>query len=299
MNRQPFKQASTFRGIVFVCAGMLCLVLMDSLNKTLARDLPPVEIAWARNVALLLVLLAAVGPRLGRRLVRTQKPKLQVARGLLFAAASTMGVFGLQALPLADALTILNLQPLMVISLAALVLREKVGWHRWGAVVVGFAGVVVIMQPGGGGSIVGGLWVLGAGLCGAGYMVGNRLLGPGEHPIASLFLCTLVAALMLTAMLPFFWKPPVTPFHWAGFLGTGVLSGMGHYCLIRAYSSAPASAVAPFNYSHLVWALLMSTLVFGDPLTVTTIVGICIIAGAGLYVVRQEQRAPVAPSPLA
>ena len=63
----------------------------------------------------------------------------------------------------------------------------------------------------GGGSIVGGLWVLGAGLCGAGYMVGNRLLGPGEHPLASLFLCTVVAALVLTAMLPFFWKPPATP----------------------------------------------------------------------------------------
>jgi drug/metabolite transporter (DMT)-like permease len=290
MNRQPFKQASTFRGIVFVCAGMLCLVLMDTLNKTLARDLPPVEVSWARNFALVLVLLAVVGPRLGRRLVRTQKPKLQVVRGLLFAAASTMGVFGLQALPLADALTILNLQPLMVIGLAALVLREKVGWHRWAAVAVGFAGVVVIMQPGGGGSIIGGLWVLGACLCGAGYIVGNRLLGPGEHPVAALFLCSVVSGLVLTTLLPFFWVPPTTPFHWAGFLGTGILSGLGHYCLIRAYSSAPASAVAPFNYSHLVWALLMSFLVFGDPVTLTTVLGIAIIAGAGLYVIHRERQ---------
>jgi drug/metabolite transporter (DMT)-like permease len=293
MNSVPQGSAARLKGIAFVCAGMLCLVVMDSVNKALSQDLPPYEIAWARNVALMAVLLAVAGPRLGRRLFQTRKPRLQLMRGLCFAAASTFGVMSLQRMPLSDALTILNLQPLMVIALSAPIVGEKVSARQWAAVVAAFVGVLVIMQPGSAsvGNTVGGLFMIAASFCGSMYILGNRRLGSAEHPVASLFLCTLVAALALSVLVPFVWVTPSTAFHWIGCFASGLFSGLGHYCLIRAYVSAPAGTLAPFNYSHLLWTLLMSWVILGEPVTLTTFIGVAIIAGAGLYVIWLEQRA--------
>ncbi len=283
MNRS-LRDGNVLRGIGLVCAGVLCFVITDSVNKALARELPPLEVSWGRAVSFAIVMAVVLFPRLGLRLVRTRKPGLQLLRGLVFGASSTMAVFALETLPLADATAIVNLQPLVILALSAPLLGERVGWRQWLAVFVGFAGVLMIVQPDGDGQVGGALWMLGGSVGGAIYLLLNRRLGLDEKPTTSLFLGTVVAAVALSLVVPAVWVTPTRLEHWLGFVAAGLSGGAGHYLFIRAYTMAKPSTLAPFNYSHLLWGIAASWAIFGEVPTALTLAGMAVIGGAGIYV---------------
>ncbi len=278
------------RGILCILAATLFFMALDTMNKTFVRYLPPVEVGWGRTLAQLVLMTVVFAPRMGARLVRTRKPALQFARGMAIVVSSTCAIAGLRLLPLADAIAIANTQSLLVVILSVPLLGEKVGPRRWAAVLIGFAGVLIVAQPGGGGSFLGMLLMLGAATSMALYLIMTRRMGLDEHPVAALYLVCLTGTIALTVALPFVW---VTPMHWwlyAGMAASGLCGGLGHYFMARAFMLGPASTLAPFNYVTLIWATIVSWSVFGDTPPLTTLAGMAVIAAAGLYTAYRENQ---------
>ena len=144
------------------------------------------------------------------------------------------------------------------------------------------------MRPGSESLQLSTLVVLAAAFTHALYQVFTRKLGTRDSPMTSLFYTGAIGALVMTAAIPFYWQP-VASTDWALFVFAGIVGGIGHLCLIRAFRSAPASVVAPFSYSSLLWATAFGFVIFGDLPDGWTLTGAALIIGSGLYIFHREQ----------
>ena len=279
------------RGILLICAATLCFIGLDSMNKLMTRELPPLQVVWGRTAAQFVLMSVILLPRMGTRLVRTRRPWIQVARGIFLGLSSVFAVFALSRMPLADAVAIANLQPLMIVMLSAIILGERPSVARWLAVGIGFVGVLVVVRPGGGGtSLIGALFMFSASVTMSFYFILTRKLGTTEIPVTSLYLVSAVGTVMFSATAPAVWVPMPSPWYWAGFVLAGCLGGFGHFLMTRAIALAPASTLAPFTYTTLIWATAASWIGFGDVPNWSTLLGISIIGGAGIYSALLERR---------
>lgn len=276
-------------GAGLLIVGLACFAGMEAVAKYLiARGHSPVMVAWARYVvhlAILLLLLVRFRPA---ALVRTKRLGLQIFRSLLIVSLTVLFFAAVKTMTLADATTILYAGPLLIVVLAGPVLGEQVGIHRWTGVVAGFVGVVIIVRPGGEFGW-GAAMAFGAAICYAAYAVSTRLLGPTESPVSTVFYTAFVGSVPLSIAVPFFWSTPsVAELLWL--VVPGVLGAVGHYVIFLGYRRAPASALAPFTYTHLIWAAIYGLVIFAERPDQWTILGAALIAGAGIYVWYREQR---------
>lgn len=283
------------RGILGMVAATLCFAIMDSIVKALSGQLPPMQVVWARYTVHSLLVVVIFLPRLGS-ILRTRHLKLQLARSVLLFGMTLLYFTTLKFLPFAEAVSLLQIAPLMITVLAALMLHERVGARRWIGVGIGFLGALVLLRPGLGVMQTAALLGLGAAAFQAAYQVATRMLGPGDSIWTTLIYSTGFGALAASCAMPFVWVTPD-----AGAAGLMVLTGIfgfgAHLCLVWAYSQAEASAVAPFNYCAPVWATMAGLFVFGEVPAPTTLIGAVIIVGAGLYVWRRERLAePIPPA---
>ena len=190
-------------------------------------------------------------------------------------------------MPLADTTVIFFGAPFIMTALSALLLGERVGPHRWGAVVIGFAGVYVAARPGGGVPVPGALYAVAASLCYALLILSGRWLGRTETVFRLVFYFNAGTALVASLFLPFLWKP-MSPTHLGVLAAMAGLALTGQVFLTRAFKAAPVSVIAPFEYSALVWAALIGFLVWGDVPADHVLLGAGIIILSGIYVVRRE-----------
>lgn len=277
-------------GILWMLATMFCFISLDAVMKHLLESYSLVQVTWGRFFFATLVAVAACGPRIGT-LVVTRAPGLQLSRSLLLM--TTTGVFnaGIRTTPLATATTIMFMSPILVTLLSMPLLGEKVGWRRWAGIVLGFAGAIIVVRPwqeGLGGTGSGMLLLLVAALLNANYQILTRKVRH-DDPLTSLLYTAAAGALVTSAMVPWFWVWP-TVFDWLLLVLTGVAGGIGHLCLIRAFRQAPASVVAPFTYSSLVWAALFGFAIWGDWPDLWTWSGAAVIIGSGLYIFYRERQ---------
>jgi drug/metabolite transporter (DMT)-like permease len=276
-------------GAVLLIVGLACFAGMEAAAKYLfGRGHSPVLVAWVRyivHLALLGLLLVRFAPR---AIVRTRRLRLQVLRSLLIVSVTVLFFAAITTMTLADATTILYAGPLLIVVFSGPVLGEKVGPHRWTGVLVGFIGVVIIVRPGGDIGW-GAAMAFGAAICYAAYALVTRVLGPTETPVSAIFYTAFIGAIPLSIAVPFFWSTPVG-MDWFWLVVPGVLGALGHYVIFLAYRRAAASALAPFTYTHLIWAALYGLLIFAERPDRWTILGAAIISGAGLYVWYREQR---------
>ena len=193
----------------------------------------------------------------------------------------------LRTLPLADATVIFFGATFIMTALSALLLGERVGIHRWGAVAIGFAGVYVAARPGGGVPAPEALYAVAASLCYAVLMLGGRWLGRTEPVFRLVFYYNAGTALIASLFLPFEWRP-MAGAHLGMIVVTAGLALAGHVWLTRAFITAPVGVIAPFEYSAIVWAALIGFLVWGDIPADHVYLGGAIIILSGLYVVRRE-----------
>jgi drug/metabolite transporter (DMT)-like permease len=199
-------------------------------------------------------------------------------------------MFGaISVVPLADAYTITFTAPLLVTALSVPLLKERVGWRRWSAVLVGFIGVLIVIRPGFGDAPWQLMLPLVTAACFALYQILTRLVSidPDETPFVMLFYVAWVGAAVMTLMVPFYWQP-VALADWPWMVAMGGLGAIGHLILIRALVIAPASLIAPFTYSQIVWALIAGYLVFGDVPDGWMLVGCTVIVASGLFVFYRE-----------
>lgn len=275
-------------GIAWMLATMFWFVTLDSTAKYLMQSYPVVQVVWARFFFHLLFVAILMGRQLPLR-IRSQWPSQQYLRSFFMFATTVLFFIGIHILPLTTAATIMFLSPILVTMLSIPLLGEKVGVRRWIGIAIGFSGALVVMRPGTDSLQLSILVVLAAAFTHALYQVFTRKLRSRDGPITSLFYTAIVGAAVSSLAVPFYWEP-VAAFDWLLFVFAGLAGCIGHLCLIRAFRTAPASVVAPFSYSSLLWATLFGFVLFGDLPDRWTLAGAALIIGSGLYIFHREHR---------
>ncbi len=281
-------QNNPLRGILLMNLAMFLLAGMDGITKTLATDYAVPQILSVRFLIFCLFALAIARPKSLRTAFRSRHPILQIARSLIIVIEVGVFIVAFRYLPLADAHAISGIAPLLVTALAVPFLGEKVGMRRWTAISIGFLGLLIIVRPGIGVFNPAALIPLaGAGLW-AIYQILVRKVSE-DSAATSLLYMAVTGAIVMTALAPFFWRPPDST-GWLLLLSLGVVGSLGHYILIKAFQAAPASTLQPFHYVVLIWATIVGYLVFGDLPDAWTVLGAAVIAGSGLYAFYRERR---------
>lgn len=276
-------------GIVLMLGALFLFVMMDSAIKASVQGLPVIQVLWARFLFHMIVVSMALAA-MGRRLPpRTGAPRLQLVRSLCLAAANLFFTAALVHVPLAECVAIGFVSPLIVTLLAARMLKERVGWQRWTGILLGFAGVLVIIRPGAGVTHPAALLVLLTAVVFAVYSVLTRQLAGVDDAFTTIFHTGVAATVVTTLIVPFFWVWPSME-QWALLLVLGTLGGIGHFLLILAYQRAQASVLAPFAYTQIVWATLAGWLLFGELPDAIALIGALVISAGGLFVLWAETR---------
>ena len=276
-------------GILYMIFMSGCIVSMDASAKTLSSEMPLLMVVWGRylfNFIFIALFFFRGDPR---DLVRTKRFNLQILRSFLGLSATFTFWGALVFLSLVDCVAIVFISPLLVTALSVLFLGEKVGVHRWGAVIMGFIGVMIIIRPGMGIVHWAVILPLITALFWANYQITTRILSRTDSALTTLFY-TAAGGLFFTTFAV--WLDWVTPTfkQWFIFACLGFLGTMGHYFLIKAFERAPASMLAPFNYTSILWSILLGYVLFGDFPDQWTIAGVVIIILSGLYIVQWERR---------
>ena len=285
-DAQPHRNA--MRGVLLILCAVFMFSAMDTLAKHVLRSYPMSGLMWARYMVHAAVMALLLGPRMGTRLVRTTRPGLQLLRGLLLVMSTVFFYFALRYMPLAEAAAISFVGPVLTALLSGPMLGDRVTRRQWFAVTLGFAGVLIIMRPGGGVLSLPAVFPLATAILFSIYQIVTRKLAGREHPYTTLFYTALVGTAMTSFVAPLYW---VTPTLVQVFLMVciGLLGGFGHLLLIRAMEHASPSTLAPFIYSQLVWSTLLAYLAFGDFPGKVTLVGMLVVVAAGLMAVNWGQ----------
>lgn len=279
------------RGVLLMCLAVTMFTTMNTIVKTIYDLYPITEMVWLRYSFHTLFVMALFAPRLPV-LFRTYSLKVQALRGGLVVTSAACMFTAVGLMPLATAVSITFVAPLIVVALSMTVLGERVTWDRWVAVICGFGGVLVIIRPGfGGGWAV--LLPVAAAILYALYQIITRRIAMVENPYASTVYPALCGALALAVVQPFNWVWP-EPAHWGLFLACGMLGAAGHFFVIQAYARADASVVAPFVYTEIVGATIWGYAVFHELPDIWTFVGAVIVAASGIWVVLSERRVQAA-----
>ena len=285
----PDSSENRTAGILWMLATMFCFIALDSIMKHLLETYSLVQVTWGRFFFASLVAAMACGPRIGSLMI-SRSPKLQLSRSVILMATTGLFNAGIRTTPLATATTIMFLSPILITLLSAPMLGEKVDLKRWTGVIIGFLGALVVVRPwdaGLGGIGIGVVFLLLAALCNASYQMITRQVR-ADDPMTSLLYTATAGAVVTSFIVPWFWTWP-SAFDWLLFIGSGAMGGLGHLCLIRSFQRAPASVVAPFSYSSLIWATLFGFTIWGDWPDLWTWAGALLIIGSGLFIFHSER----------
>ncbi len=277
------------RGILLMCAGVALFPLMNAEVKLLTARYPVIEITWARFTGHLIVMLIIFLPQYGRRLIATRRPLVQLARSLLMLVSNGIFVLAIAKVPLAPASAIGFTSPLIVTALSVPLLREQVGWRRWAAVCVGFAGALLIIRPGTGLHDPAVLLLLVSSGAYALYQIATRWVMAYDNPATGIIFAALLGSLGTSLVLPFVFVMPQSLFDLA-LLSLGCLGGLGHFLVIKAFQAAPASVIAPLGYVELLGTAVLGYLIFANFPDALTWVGALIIIASGLYIAMRERK---------
>ena len=284
------------RGILYVCASMVVSAVMSVGIKYLSDTYPAVELTFFRSLFGFIPVFVLVFRGGGVRTLRTQRPWSHFVRSAVWVASFLCSFLSLHFLTLANSVALGFLAPLFMTVLSVPMLGERVGIHRWGAVVVGFLGVLFMARPSGEVFQIGTVFGIANALFWAIGSLSVRQLTRTESSASITFYTHLFSTLILAVALPVFWLKP----SWQGLLamgGLGLMGGISQYWTTQAFSYAPASAVAPFNYTQMIWAVLFGFIVWGDLPTVDLMIGVALVIASGLYILHREtrHRRPAAP----
>lgn len=280
---------SSRQAIATMCIGVLCLVVNDTLAKWLTAHYTPLQIIFVRNLTALPMVAAVVILTRGVAALGTRHIGLHALRGLLMVGAAFAFFSGLSVLPLAEATALVFAAPIFITALSVPLLGEHVGWRRWAAVFVGFAGVLVIVRPGAAAFQPASLFVVATAALYALFMISARWIRRSESFWTMTFYVTLFPLIYSGSVVAFQWQVPALS-HLPLFLAMAVFGTLGIGLIGHAFRLAPAAVVAPFDYTALVWASLFGWLVWGELPGVSTFAGAAVIIASGIYIVMRETK---------
>jgi drug/metabolite transporter (DMT)-like permease len=284
-------------GVALMIAAMAILPFLDVVAKILGEQgVPIMQIVWARMVFGAALTLPFAAARVGLPGLIPDRPAMHGLRAALLIAATFFFFMALTYLPIADALAIFFVQPLVVTALSPWVLGEQVGRRRWTAVCVGFLGTLIIIRPGLQEVNLGVVLALAAGTSLALYMLMTRRIAGRAAAIVTTFHTSAMGGLMTTAIVVFLWETP-TPSQWGLYLMIGVIATAGHFLIVRAYDHAEASLLAPLAYTEMIMAVVAGWWFFGDFPDRWTFLGVSILIGSAIYISIRERAKGIAPGP--
>src|SRR4051812_28710386 len=306
MNRKPGRHPAParadrpFRGIALILLSTIFLGCSDVTAKYLSGTLPSIEIAWIRFLVFSLIMVPALLP--GTRLfaLKSERPGLQVMRGIALLSSSLFFISGLRFLPIAEASATGFIAPLFVTALSIAFLGEKVGVRRWLATITGLIGVLIILRPGSSAFHPAAFFSIVSALAWAGTLIMTRMMSGRERAVTTMTWSAITGVCVISALVPLVW---VTP-SWHDILFgvfIGIASTAGQWIVVLAFRYADASVLAPFSYTQLVWVSVLGFFVFGEVPDIWTIGGAAVIVASGLYTAHRErirrQRTPVEAEP--
>jgi drug/metabolite transporter (DMT)-like permease len=289
----PREADDSRSGILYMLLGVAGLSAMDALGKKVVSGWPVFQVLAIRSTVALVLLTVALGSTGALGSLRTRQPVGHALRALCGLLSFVCFYAALRHLPLADAVAIAFGSPFLATVLARVILKEPVGARRWVAILAGFAGMLIIVRPGESALRPAALLVLASGTAYAFMMVLARRMTRPERPHESTasFVFYMLALQSGVGWLVAAdgWKTPDAP-ALAQMAAMGVLGILGNYGLAHAFRTAPVATVAPFEYTGLLWGVLLGALVFGDVPTPAFWMGAGIIVAAGLYTARGDAR---------
>lgn len=277
-------------GIACVALGVSLVPLMDGVAKYLSAEFHVFQVVWARfafHVAWLLPII--VWQRLRLRDLLSHHPGLQLLRGGFLLGATLCYFSAIAWMPIADALALLFISPMICTLLSPWVLGERVGIWRWAAVAGGFVGALVVIRPGFGVVQPAAMLALAAGVFHGCYLLATRRLAGRTNPLITLLFTALVGLLAMSVAMPVVWTTPNAA-DWLLMALMGLFAVSGHFLIIRGFNQAPASMVAPIGYFEIVVATIVGYVAFADFPDRWTWLGIAIIVGSGIVIALREGR---------
>ena len=296
-------------GAAILVFGLFAFSIQDVIIKYFSSGYSVLQIVFVRGLIAMVPLLLLF--RLLRESIAlvSKRPLMMTIRGLLGFSSYTCYYLAVAAMPLAEVAAIAFTMPLFVTAMSALILREKVGMRRWGAVVVGFAGVLIILSPSGEFNGLAVLFAFGASITYASQTIMTRFLGSYDHALTIAFnaivvftIASGIVSLLLWSgllaissehqSLAFFGRDWVLPagFDLALMLLLGLIAALGFYCLSQAYVVSEASAIAPFEFTYILWAVVFGYLFWSEVPGMTTFIGIFVLIASNLYIWYRERR---------
>ena len=287
-RRAPARADRPFRGIALILTSTIFLGCSDVTAKYLSATLPSIEIAWIRFLVFSLLMVPGMLP--GTRLfaLRTERPGLQVMRGIALLSSSLFFISGLRFLPIAEASATGFIAPLFVTALSIAFLGEKVGVRRWLATITGLIGVLIILRPGSSAFHPAAFFPIVSALAWAGTLIMTRTMSGRERAVTTMTWSAITGVCVISALVPLVW---VTP-SWHDILFgvfIGIASTAGQWIVVLAFRYADASVLAPFSYTQLVWVSVLGFFVFGEIPDLWTIAGAAVIVCSGLYTAHRER----------
>lgn len=277
---------------LFIGAYFLFTVV-DSCAKWLGQHshLPTSEIVFVRYAGQLLFVCAIFFPRRGRAMAVTRNLRLEVLRGLCLLGSTLANFTAIVFLPLTVTSSIMFTTPLILCVLSIPFLGETVGWRRWLAIVVGFVGVVIIVQPGAEGfHPAAGLSLLAAVFTALYFLLTRKLAGVNSSATQQFYAAFVATVCLIPLVLTGAWVWPSDVAGWVAFFGMGAAALASHQLVTIAHRYAPATVLAPFGYSQIFFMSAVSWLVFNQPPSWWVYVGAPIVIGSGLYIWLRERQ---------
>ena len=275
------------KAIIFNLLAWVMLPIMDGFAKYLSAEIPVLQITWARYFFTIVFTFPLMLFFFKKYLVWTDKPKLQLIRGLILLTANISFFYSISVISLPKALTLAFVAPLVVTAFSPFFLGESVGYRRWAAVIIGFIGSLVVIRPGFLEINLASLAALGTGIMYGFYLIITRKLSTSDNPLLTLLLTGVVGAIIATTFMPFVWVSP-TFNQWSIMAAIGLFACIGHLFIILSLKYADASKLAPFSYFEIVTNIIIAYYFFGDFPDSWTFLGLFIIVFSGIYISRRE-----------
>lgn len=277
------------RGIATMVVSLFFFMASDTASKWLTQDYPVGEIIFVRSFFIYVPIFVFLAFRPQPLTLHASNWRIHLLRSGLFIASTFIIIYSVKLLPLADVIAYLHSAPLIIAALSVPLLGERVGWHRWAAITVGFFGVLIMVRPTPEAFQIAALVPLAGAFATSLRDIVTRRMSATESSSAILAWSTAGLIIASAVTLPFEWKTP-DPAGFGLMALSGILNGIAHYLMIEAYRLAQAAVVAPFKYSSIPWGVLFGYLVWGDFPDLWIITGGTVVVGAGLYILHRETR---------
>jgi drug/metabolite transporter (DMT)-like permease len=284
------QSSNTQAGIALMIATTFVFALQDGISRHLASEYNTIMVVMIRYwfFSAFVITISARRPGGLSKVMRTEQPILQALRGALLALEICVMVYAFTLVGLIPALAVFTAYPLLVAALSGPVLGEPVGWRRWGAIGIGFVGVLIILNPSSDVFTLASIVPFCAALLFALYGLLTRYAARKDPAPTSFFWTGTVGAVVMTLAGIWTWEP-MSGADWIWMSSLCVSGALGHWLLIKCYEIAEASAVQPFAYLQFVFGAALAMAVFGETMTTNITIGAGVVIAAGLFTLWRER----------